>query len=353
MSSTQAGYKSLFPSTQSLPTDIVAVDDGYARVKIIGLPPSYAKMMGQGPKRFLVNSSVGSGGGMASLSDDKMTSWRADGEEFTVADAIDAEDTRFDGFHWSPMNRVLVAHALAASGWSGETIERLYLGLPLRHYYNAAAEKTAFIGRKIANLQKAVEPVAGKLQAPFYKNIKVLPQSMAGYIDHFIDFAGNGRSSAKTTAAVIDIGGRTTDIAYIRESKNIDMKRSVTRNIGVLDVHALIDEGLRDRFARTDAAEKHLLDHALRNKTFFHRGVDKDVSDIVTAAVKKIEGDLARAVSSAVGQLDSIELVLLIGGGADVFLGLRDLIPHAEIPEDPAFANARGLWKYAAYYDEK
>lgn len=335
-------------TTQTWPTDIVAVDDGYARVKICGVPPN--SMISQPPKLTLVKSSARAGRNFAQLGNELVASWEADGEEFTVAANLDSEDTRFADFHWSPLNRILVAHSLASSGWSGRTIKRLYLGMPLRNYFNASGAQNSLVNRKVANLFKSVTPTGGGLVAPIYENIKVLAQAMAGYVDRFVDFNGHGVGIVPESAAVIDVGGRTTDIAFIRKGVGIDMKQSVTEEIGVLDVHARLDELLQQRFERPNRAEHSVLDGALRNKVITFRGNKVDVSAQVDEAVKEIESKLHRVVSRVLGNADSIEHVLLIGGGAEVFTGLQGRIRHAEIAENPSFANARGLWKYAAYY---
>lgn len=330
--------------------DIVAVDDGYARIKICGVSPN--PMVSRPPSLRLVKSSARAGRNFAQLGNEQVASWEADGEVFTVAENLDSEDTRFTDFHWSPLNRILVAHALASSGWSGKTIKHLYLGMPLRNYFNASGSKNNLVQRKVDNLYKPVNPTGGSLKPPHYEKISVLAQAMAGYVDRFIDFNGQGVGTVPESAAVIDVGGRTTDIAFIRKGVGIDMKQSITEEIGVLDVHARLDELLQQRFERATKSEHSVLDGALRNKTITFRGNKVDVSDQVIEAVKEIESKLHRVVARILGDADNIEHVLLIGGGAEVFTGLKGRIRHAEVADNPSFANARGLWKYAAYYAE-
>src|SRR3546814_7620552 len=57
-----------------------------------------------------------------------------EGDQFTVSEDIEAEDTKFDGFHTSTMNRVLVTHALWTAGDGGQGI-RLITGLPVADFY--------------------------------------------------------------------------------------------------------------------------------------------------------------------------------------------------------------------------
>jgi plasmid segregation protein ParM len=280
-----------------------------------------------------------------------MASWVADGEEFTVSDVVDGEDTRFEDFHWSPMNRVLVAHSLAKFGWSGQPIKKLYLGLPLRVFYDEHGEENRdLIDQKIANMRGAVAPTSGKFIAPVYEQIDVIAQGMAGFVDHMIDFRGRGLNQLPKTAAVIDVGGRTTDIAFIRDGGFVDMELSTTENIGVLDVHQVLAHGLSRKFNRAQKIEHYLLDEAVKTGLFPHRGQRVDVSDLVAAAIGEIETKLYRTIKRTLGNSDAVDLVLLIGGGAEVFSGIRQLIPHSVIAPAPGFANARGMWKFATWY---
>src|SRR3546814_18527576 len=78
-----------------------------------------------------------------------------EGDQFTVSEDIEAEDTKFDGFHTSTMNRVLVNHALWAAGYGGQGV-RLITGLPVADFYFDGDRDVEKIGTKNANLIRGV-----------------------------------------------------------------------------------------------------------------------------------------------------------------------------------------------------
>src|SRR3546814_3088782 len=81
---------------------LVAIDDGYAQTKLYTIAPN-----GE-PIAIAVRSSARSGRyGLGSISGEALIGCyeTEEGEAFTCSNAIEAENTQFDGFHVSSMNR--------------------------------------------------------------------------------------------------------------------------------------------------------------------------------------------------------------------------------------------------------
>ncbi len=326
---------------------IVAVDDGYAQTKLLG------EGEGGTTVRLLARSSMRAGRhALAALSGEGgVGAYRTEeGEEFTVSEEIESESTQFDGFHTSPLNRVLVHHALREAGYGGKDV-RLVVGLPVADFFLGTVPDRAKIEEKRANLMKGVDHVAG-LPMARAADVRVGCQAIAAFYDHALDDGLQERADVAGSIAVVDVGGRTTDIALIKGGKAFDPARSGTANIGVLDVYAAVADGVRARFGLKDRLPVSVIDRAVRSGSIRLWGRQEDVSDLVSASVKEQETKVAREVERRLGAAAGVDVVLFVGGGSALFTSVARHFPNGATAEDPEFANARGLRKYVRYFDQ-
>ena len=109
----------------------VAIDDGYAQTKLVGQCPETGEL-----KKVILRSAAKEGDvGLGSFTGGGKDQYRTEeGRTFTVSSAIESENTQFDSFHTSELNRVLVNHALLKAGYSGQQIN-LMTGLPVSDYF--------------------------------------------------------------------------------------------------------------------------------------------------------------------------------------------------------------------------
>ena len=321
---------------------LVATDDGYAQVKLVGQNPN-----GVGLVKMLVRSSVRPGRyGMSTLSGARaMGSYSTEeGEDYTVSDDVEGESTMFDGFHVSPLNRVLVNHALVAGGYGGHQVG-LVAGLPVGDFFIDGALDQDKIVAKTRNLSKAITSASGAPMADIVQ-VKIGCQAIAAFVDYLLDDDLVARDVATKRVAVVDIGGRTTDIAVIMNRDSLDASKSGTSNIGVLDVYEMVARGIRAKFKTRDKYTLSDMDRAVRSGSFPMWGEPHDVSDLVAEAVREQETKIEREVSRRIGAASNVDVVLFVGGGAALFTRVSEPFRNGKVAPDPEFANARGLLKY-------
>jgi plasmid segregation protein ParM len=328
---------------------LVAVDDGYAQTKLFGDGPG-----GGAPTRFMARSSARPGRyALMSISGEgDGRSYRTEeGEEFTVSEEIEGENTQFDGFHVSTMNRVLVNHVLAAGGYGGRKV-RLVTGLPVNDFFLQGRKDDQKIADKRANLLKGLAPVLGKPgDLAELVEVQVGCQALAAFFDYTLDDAMRERDVPVDKVAVVDVGGRTTDIALIIDGQTFDPRKSGTANIGVLDVYNALSDLIKARFETKDDYPLAMMDKAVRTGQVKLWGRQNDVSDLVARAVSEQQAKIAREIERRLGRASEVDCVLFVGGGSALFRDIALAFPNAVRAEDPEFANARGLWKYVRYFD--
>lgn len=325
---------------------IIGIDDGFAQTKV------YGRLDGA-PLRLIIPSSVRPGVfGLSALhGDSREAAYRTEeGEEFTVAAHIATEPTTFPSFHFSGMNRVLVAHALVMAGLGGRSVD-IMVGLPIGEFFENGVKSEARIARKVANIQRGVVSLAGApLARP--RRVRVGCQAIAAFVDWLLGEDAMPRRSVPERAAVVDIGGCTTDIAVIVQGDRIDHSRTGTARIGVLALYEMIAAGLRTRFAVQDVFPLEVLARAVRERTVRLWGKDERIDNLVDYAIAQFRGRVVREIERKLGGGSDLDIILFVGGGANLIGDIREYMPNAVQVEDPELANARGLWKYACCFNE-
>ncbi|MCV9964381.1 ParM/StbA family protein [Pararhizobium sp. BT-229] len=326
---------------------LVAVDDGYAQTKLYTVLPDGTEV------KQVRRSSIRTGKeGIGSINGDGFVGlYEVDGVGFTVSELIESENTQFDGFHTSVLDRVLVNHALVEANL-GDAQVSLWTGLPVSDYFRAGKKDDDKIAAKRANLLKPVKSGAPDVIIPTITDVKVGCQAVSAWIDFAMNDNLELRDDIDGAIAIVDIGGRTTDIATVIGGQNVDHRRSGTDNIGMLDVYAGLQHGIAKKFDVRGGLPIGDLARAMRNpaKTIKLWGKERDISEIIDEVLAEYQGLLTRAIERVIGNGASIDKVVFVGGGSALFTGLREKFPHnGETVDDPEFANARGLHKYARY----
>lgn len=320
---------------------MVAVDDGYAQTKVLGGQPT--RLM-----RTMVPSSIRPGRfGVSSMSGaGNMAAYQVEeGEEFTVSSAIVSESTAFDSYHLSTMNRVLVTHALMEAGFGGQEID-LVVGLPVSQFFVDGHKDEERVARKIGNLRRKVTSLDGR-PGPRLRDVQVGCQAIAAFVDWMLDDDLDERHEGAERVAVVDIGGFTMDVAVILGGEQVDQRRTGSSRIGLLDVHDTIAAGIRTRFGIQDRFPIEVMDAALRTRSIRLWGRIERLENTVDHALSQFRNRVAREMERKLGGAADLDAILFVGGGAALLGDMRDVYPNAVMIEDPEFANARGLWKFA------
>ena len=278
--------------------------------------------------------------------------YECDGEEWSISESFfGCEDTRFDEYPFSSLNATLTAHTLLKAGLSGEL--RISSGLPINQYYDPLkGPRTDLIKRKHDQYKLTVnklgpdgfEPVGLDL-----KSFQVSPESLSGWADVCFDEDGSPCSEVTNPVGLVDIGGRTTDIAVVTGglSFNIEPEHTGTLKVGYLDLYEKLNELLSDRF-HCGRFETPVLDHALRTgeiKIFQDEPVE--IVEQIEKAKKIISREIMREVGRKFSNVKSLAGIAYFGGGAEDMRA--DLVKgqNVIIPERAQFANARGYLKIA------
>lgn len=318
------------------------VDDGFRQIKCLtstGYAGSFASVARTGfTLSGMGQEDAGFGG------------YETNGRQFTVDPDVDGEDTRFDDYAISDINRVLVNHALQLAGLAGQKIV-LGTGLPFQVYFKGDnTVNDALLGSKEENLSISVKPLSG-VEPPVIVKQMVFAQGLAACIDHVTDDHGNYRGDFDRSApiAVVDIGGRTTDSVVLLGGEKVDHTVSGTGNVGISNVYDKIAADLRAEF---NVARIRLvtIENAVRTRKIRFRGTEHDINDLVNNAVREVGPQIVREVQRRIGDAAEMSQVLLVGGGASLLEGvMRDHYPHCVVPQDPEFANARGMLKFIRF----
>lgn len=320
---------------------IVAVDDGFAQTKLFGEDENGKHV------KAIFRSSIKSGRyGLVEISGTgAVGSYETDGVFFTVAESIETESTKFDGFHLSDFDRVLVNHALFNAGYGNKNVF-LICGLPVDDYFLFDGNKNIeMIEKKKNNLKKEVLN-SNKKPLANIKNIEVGSQALSAYMDYLLDFEGVAdEEKADGSIAVVDIGGGTTDTCVIVDGQFVDRQRTGTSKIGMLDVYRNLGNLIKSNYKIHDNFTNKFLDKALRSKKITLMGEEIDLTSVVDEVISEFEGRVAREVEGKIGEGGNLSKVLFVGGGSNVLR--RVPVRGAKIVEDPEFANARGLFKFA------
>jgi plasmid segregation protein ParM len=322
-------------------TYIVGVDDGFAETKVViledgvvayqGVIPSRARSGAQGTTTIGGAEEGGPG-----------ACYETEGVKFTVGDLEDSESARFDEYPFSGMNRVIVHHALRVAGMAGKNV-RIATGLPLSRFYRGSEPNAPVIARKNDSIRMDVKCAEGMPVANIVDH-SVFPEGLAAWVDYALDEKADVRADLNETVGVIDIGGRTTDIAVVLPGKRIDHARCGSADMGVLNVVEEVRLGVQ-RSKGPELAPGVIL-AGLRTGRVNMWGKPTDISAEIEEAVQQVTESILREVDRRLGSAVSIDRILLVGGGAHLFKGVAKRYPHILVPDAPEFANARGFAKY-------
>lgn len=330
---------------------VVGCDDGYAAIKLAWFELRAGRRAIQ---TFSMPSVAQKGAGHTStVLGDAGIAYETSEGVFTVNSGLAGLSTQFADYPVSGLNRALVHHALMQAGHGGMQL-RLATGLPPGLFFNAGKINRALVDAK---KQSLLEPITlvGRTDARSARiaGHDVYAEAVCAVIDWSLDEIGNEINTLDGPIAVVDIGGRTTDVVVIVPGENgmrVDHDRSGTETIGMLKLYNTIRDLLvtSGRFTADELAGVSM-DKAVRTGTVRMYGKDEDVSQIVEHATEEIGGTLIQIIQRRLSRGADLERILAVGGGAKVFERTLRGYRNAVQIQNPEFANARGFLKAASY----
>ncbi len=339
-------------SKATVPTRI-AVDDGYAYTKVAWFDEQEKKI-----KTFAIPSAAKPGNHVPiSMEDaeenpvDRMYT-TDEGILFTAGNLSEPESTESDGYPYSSLNRVIVNHALIRAGLATKDHvfepELIGVTVPLNRFADNRKEVTAL--RK-ESLSKPVYPAG--FEYPFVKlnpdAIRVFPEAIVAWADHLMDDEGNDRNDPEAITAIVDIGGRTTDITVFIDGEP-KREYSGTYEVGILSVMRKIQRGIQARFNMASEPPMRVAERAVKNKGKISlSGQPQNVSDLIMSAKKEIADEIYRGIQKRMEKVVDFETMVFVGGGSEVLADVLEDYDLATVPDEPHLANARGVLKHLLY----
>lgn len=318
---------------------LVGCDDGFAAVKL-------AFFNGGQLQQIMIPSRAAVGANLTAQTTggDSDATYHADDVTYTVSEHLKAQDTRFQSYPTSALNRVLVHHALRKAGLGGMRV-CIATGLPPGNYYRGDGLNQRLISGKQRNLLARIstgdrEPVATIIDH------HVFSEAASGLVDYCVGLKGETLHEVTEPIAVVDIGGRTTDCLTILPPGNqVDQTRSGTANMGVLDVMDVVRAHLCDAFDLEEVSDQRI-DQAIRTGSVQLFGKSQSVRAAVDNAIREVSEKILRYVQTRFTNAAEVETIIFVGGGAELMRAVIEEFPQAHVPETPQFANARGMLKY-------
>jgi plasmid segregation protein ParM len=226
----------------------------------------------------------------------------------------------------------LLLGAIALS--TEDTDVKIVVGAPVAHY-----KSTKDTIKEIINgYNQSSFKINGIYRNLYINEIEVFPEGIASFYALNEEY----RNSMTKDLIIIDIGGRTTDIAIFKKVGN---KRIIVNPqslpVGMLNIYSDVVRAINSKYPRL---KKELEDaeNILRNGLEIY-GEKQDLSfikPIINKHIDKIFKELN--INYPIETEDS----LLTGGGAYLLKGLfKKRIPNIIVPENSLFTNAYGLKK--------
>ncbi len=329
---------------------ILGLDDGYAQTKVA-----------TGEKWRLAPTCIQSGRALVSAlpGGSAPTGYVAQGEgsEWTVgADLPRPSEISHDGYPASVEARVMATHAMrgalseTANG-SGPVEVSVCSGVPLDrtlggHEALVAAKRDNLLANDVAVLNGSGEPQAVGFRVVRHE---VVPEAIGAWIAAIAEVGDGGdvripQQAMRAHLAVVDIGGRTTDVAVVWNGA-VDAQASRTVEVGVAQMRAQLGDAIHRRFgARIEARQA---DEALRSGQVTLFGKAVDAARERDQALGAVLGQLRNEVRAALGDGAALERVLFVGGGAKLAEGaVRQWFRHGQVAPSPVLANAVGFQLY-------
>lgn len=323
----------------------LGVDDGYAETKIV-MQDGQSFRIPSIAKAGLMNQVAISG------SETTVFPYQTNDGNYITGDILEADPTAFDEFPVSALNRVIVSHAIRKSGIPAGSEVVICTGLPVKKFYVAGDLNKEFIKNKKKNLLKNdVVPLNGGILPKIVKH-DVVSEGIAAWMDIVMQRDESGKIKLnheirKQRIAIIDIGGRTTDIAVIHNG-NLDIGRSSTINVGMLAVKETVKERLNEKFGVSLSIEQ--VDQAVELKKLKLFGKWEPVEDIVSSSEQMVASRIETECKRCLNNSSDLDQIVFVGGTVmAIEQYLTGWFRQQTIGDDPAFANARGMQKFAEY----
>lgn len=207
---------------------------------------------------------------------------------------------------------------------SQDKINQVVCGLPINQF---ARDREA-VENLINNNKIKTIKINGDLREIIITDFKVYPEGVGAYYS----------LETNKDVIIVDIGGRTTDIAYICDKKH---QISSTVNVGTLNIYNDVATKLNTYYGLS--LDTQMAERIIERGYCKVDGVNVDINfitDILKTNFMKIKEELDFKYPART------EDIILVGGGAKLFgKAFRKRYINSSVAIDPIYANANGFKK--------
>lgn len=239
--------------------------------------------------------------------------------------------------------RYLLAAAFSELTTASRVDLQVVTGLPIRYYVDRAKLQeilTSQIHKVIRDDRHA--------QQFNVTDCRVIPQPFGTVLSMALDNRGRILDNALATGnvGIIDIGGKTTNLLSVYRLGEVG-RETTSVDVGAWDVIKVIREYLVGDYPGLEKRDHEIVDIVTSRKVKFF-GEEFDLSGEVDNALEAFAGQVISQASQLWGSGARLDKILVSGGGA-LLLGkyITKHFRHAEIVENPVYANAIGYLKFA------
>ena len=186
----------------------------------------------------------------------------------------------------------------------------------------------------------------------------VMAEGVSAWIDFAISDDGSSMVQLESPAAIIDIGGRTTDIVKVLTGLTVDKTSSGSESVGVLKLiesmktviarHPEIKKNFRN--LKEEQVSRRYVEDVINTGFFTHHGMNIDMREVLEIEKRTVAAGILQYVEQKVKEGFGLEILLFVGGGSIVFRNeIRQKYPNAQFIKEPEYANARGMMKYMKF----
>lgn len=233
---------------------------------------------------------------------------------------LEIDYRKFDKENYIPL-------LLGAICKSSNSIEnRIGLGLPIKQYSSCKQELIDKLTNKTYDV--TYNDIRRRIRIT---DVQVFPESVAGIIAHFNSTLFDVKYKDIVS---VDIGGKTTDIALIRNKKVI---RSSQVNTGTIDIYNCIKNSLEARYFDIKISLDDIKDYL--EKGLYYKGKRQNINFAIRSC-----NDLFKEIYTELNLNYPINAsaVVFQGGGTDLLDSVLSKKISNIIKVDDLFANAKG-----------
>ncbi|MDU6295294.1 ParM/StbA family protein [Clostridium celatum] len=214
-----------------------------------------------------------------------------------------------------------------------EQVIRIVLGLPINQYRSKKDKMLEVIeDNKILNFI-----LNGEERTIYIEDAAIFPEGVATYYSLDIE---KRKALVDKDLIVLDIGGRTTDIALLKAGKKRSVAKSISLDVGMINIYNDLINEINSQY--TLALNIEDAENIIKN------GLEVDGERKDTGFIKNIIRNNIERVFKELNisyPVRTSPILVTGGGGRSFFKSIKKRYPSAVLVEDNLFSNAIGYKK--------